>query len=289
MALTVGTGPFGPRPAGTFNRDMPELRGLLYLEDFPRRMRATFAGETVVDSRRAKLLHEHRHLPVLYFPEDEVRTDLLEPSDHSTHCPWKGDASHWSVRVGNRVAKNAVWSYPDPHEDAPPLAGNLAFHWNSMDEWLEEDEPIRVHVRDPYHRVDVLDCSRQVRVSLNGELLAESHRPRVVYETGLPPRWYMPAEDVRTELLTDSDTHSGCAYKGTASYLSVRDAGEEGEDVVWYYPEPTPEGERLRDLLCFWNERVDMEVDGEAVERPVTHWYGSERARSTGPRGLAGI
>lgn len=287
MALTVGTGPFGPRPAGAFNTAMPRLKGLLYFEDFPRRMRASFAGETVLDSRHPKLLHEHGHLPVLYFPESEVRTERLVPSDHSTHCPWKGDASYWSVRVGDRVAQNAAWSYPQPIEGAPPLDGHFAFRWDGLDEWLEEDEPVRVHVRDPYHRVDILDTSRHVKVSLAGELLAETHRPRVVYETGLPPRWYIPGEDVRTELLTDSDTSSGCAYKGTASYKSVPFAGEEGRDVAWYYPEPTRDAARLRDLLCFWNERVDIEVDGEPQERPVTHWYGHRKEESTGPRAPA--
>lgn len=285
MALTVGNGPFGRDPAGEFNRRMPPFEGLLYLEDYPRRMRAIFADETVLDSRRARLLHEHGHLPVLYFPPEEVRTELLEPTARSTHCPWKGDASYASVRVGDRVAENAVWSYPEPVEGAAPLAGYLAFHWEAMDGWLEEDEPATVHVRDPYHRVDVLDSSRHVRVRLGGELLADTRRPRVVYETGLPPRWYMPADDVRTEILLDSGTRSGCAYKGTASYKSLAGAGADGEDLVWYYPDPTRDAERLRNLLCFWNERVDIEVDGETAPRPVTHWYGAEWA--TGPRGLA--
>jgi uncharacterized protein (DUF427 family) len=287
MGLTVGTDPFGPRPGGEFNREMASRKGLMYFQDFPRRMRAIFAGETIVDSRRAKLLYEHGHLPVLYFPREEVRTDLLEPTDRSTHCPWKGNASYWSVRVVDRVAENAVWNYPEPISEAPPLGGYLALHWNQMDEWLEEDEPARVHVRDPYTRVDILDSSRPVRVSLDGEVLAETGRPRVVYETGLPPRWYIPVEDVRMDRLIDSDMHSACAYKGIASYKSVRDAGEAGEDLAWYYPEPNRDAERLRDLLCFWNERVDLEVDGGAVERPITHWYGRERSASMGPRGLA--
>src|SRR4051812_10830562 len=225
MGLTVGTGPFGQHPAGGFNRDVEAGRGLIYFEDFPRRMRARFAGETVVDSRHAKLLHEHGHLPQLYFPEDEVRMDLLDPSDHRTFCPWKGDAAYWSVRVGDRVAENAVWGYPEPREGAPPLSGYVALYWNRMDEWLEEGEPAIVHVRDPYHRVDVLDSSRHVRVSLDGVPLAETTRARVIYETGLPPRWYIPDEDVRTELLQPSDTTTGCAYKGFASYFSLRGEG----------------------------------------------------------------
>lgn len=285
MALTVGSGPFGTTPAGRFNRDLPPMRGLIYLEPFPRRMRAILGDETIVDSRHAMLLHEHGLLPVLYFPRTEVRMDLLEPTDQRTHCPWKGDASYWSVRAGGRAAENAVWAYPDPLPGAPALADLVAVQWGAMDEWLEEDEPAIVHVRDPYHRVDILDSSRHVRVSLDGQPLAETRRARVVYETGLPPRWYIPAADARTDLLADSDTTSGCAYKGFASYKSLAGAGSGGEDIVWYYPEPTRDAERLRDRLCFWNERVDLEVDGEPLERAVTHWYGGDRA--TGPRGLA--
>jgi uncharacterized protein (DUF427 family) len=198
--------------------------------------------------------------------------DALEPTDHSTHCPFKGDASYWSVRVGDRVAENAVWSYPDPLDDAPPLAGYLAFYWNKMDEWLEEDKTAIVHVRDPYHRVDVLDSSRHVRVTVNGELVAETRKPRVIYETGLPPRWYFPPDDVRSDALVPSDKHTGCAYKGFASYYSVQAGGEEEEDLVWFYPEPQPDAARIKGFLAFFNERVDLEVDGELQERPITQW-----------------
>ena len=149
MALTIGSGPFGQTPGGVFNFELPRREGLIWFEDSPRRMRAIFGDETIVDSRHAKLLHEHGRLPVYYFPEDQVRTDLLEATDHSTHCPWKGDANYWSVRVGDRVAENAVWSYPAPTAGAPPLAGYLAFYWDAMDRWLEEDEEAIVHPRDP--------------------------------------------------------------------------------------------------------------------------------------------
>ncbi|MGZ4201880.1 MAG: DUF427 domain-containing protein [Thermoleophilaceae bacterium] len=272
MALTKGSGPFGTQPAGVFNRPMPEYRGLIYFEDSPRRMRAVLGGETVVDSSRAKLLHEHGHLPVYYFPEEDVRMDLLEPSDHSTTCPWKGEASYWSVRVGDRVAENAVWSYLDPLEDAPPLEGYYAFYWNEMDEWYEEDEPAIVHARDPYHRVDILESSRHVKVSLGGETLAETTRALALFETGLPTRWYFPAEDVRSDLLEPSDRRTGCAYKGYASYWSVRVGDELEEDVVWTYRDPTRDAARIKDRLAFFNERVELEVDGELQERPETQW-----------------
>jgi uncharacterized protein (DUF427 family) len=266
MALTVGTGPFGQHPGGSFNREMPAYKGLIYFEDQPRRIRARFGGQTIVDSRHGKMLHEHGHLPLYYFPEDEIRMDLLEPTDHHTTCPWKGEASYWSVRVGDRVAENAAWSYPEPGEDAPPLEGYYAFYWDRMDEWYEEDELAIVHARDPYHRTDVLDSSRHVRVSIDGELVAESTSTRVVYETGLPPRWYFPPDDVQRELLVGSDSRTGCAYKGFASYYSV--GGE--EDVAWYYPEPTREFQRIADHICFYNERVDIELDGALQERPIT-------------------
>jgi uncharacterized protein (DUF427 family) len=268
MTLTVGTGPLGHAPAGAFNRDLPELKGLIYFEDFPRRVRAELGGETVVDSRHAKLLHEHGLLPVLYFPEDEVRTDLFEPSGKRTHCPWKGDASYWSVRRGDRVAKDAVWGYPEPLPDAPPLKGYVAFYWHAMDRWLEEDEEMLGHVRDPYHRVDVLDSSRHVKVSLDGVALAETHRPKALFETGLPVRWYIPPQDVRLDLLEHSDKLTTCAYKGQAAHLSARVDGELEKNLVWTYAEPRRDAERIRGHLCFYNEFVDIEVDGEAQERP---------------------
>jgi uncharacterized protein (DUF427 family) len=268
VSLTVGTGPFGQRPAGVFNFDRPRTKGLIYFEDSPRRIRALLAGETVVDSRRSKLLHEHGKLPVHYFPEDEVRVDLLEPTDHRTHCPWKGDARHFSVRVGDRLSENAAWSYPEPIPDAPPLAGHLAFYWKRMDEWFEEDELLIGHARDPYHRVDVLDSSREVRVEVDGQVVAETSRPRALFETGLPTRWYFPPENVRRDLLAASENETICAYKGVASYWTV---GAE-EDVAWFYPEPRHDAERVRDYVCFFNERVDLYVDGELQERPETQW-----------------
>jgi uncharacterized protein (DUF427 family) len=268
MYLTVGTAPFGHRPGGTFNFVVPRTKGLIYFEDSPRRIRAKLGGETVVDSRHAKLLHEHGHLPIYYFPREEVRTDLLARSGRHTTCPHKGEASYWSVRAGGKVAEDAAWGYPEPIDGAPPLAGYLAFYWNRMDEWFEEDEPAIVHARDPYHRVDVLDTSRHVRIAIGGETLADTTRARVLYETSLPPRWYVPREDVRMDLLAESDTRTGCAYKGFARYWSLGDE----HDLVWSYPDPRHEAARIEGYLAFFNERVDVEIDGELQERPVTPW-----------------
>jgi uncharacterized protein (DUF427 family) len=141
-----------------------------------------------------------------------------------------------------------------------------------MGEWLEEDEPAIVHVRDPYHRVDVLESSRHVCVTVNGEVIAESHNPLAVFETGLPVRWYFAPEDVRAEALVPSDRQTGCAYKGFASYNSVQAGGEVEEDLVWFYPKPTRDVERIKGRLAFFNERIELEVDGEPQDRPVTQW-----------------
>ncbi len=270
MTLTIGTGPFGQQPAGIPN--VGRSGAFLLFEDSPRRVRATLGKETVVDSRRAKLLHEEGHLPLYYFPEPDVRMDLLEESPQSTHCPRKGDASYWSVRVGEEVAENAAWSYPEPIDSAPPLAGYLAFYFRKMDSWFEEDEEIFVHPRDPYHRVDALESSRHVKVSVGGEVVAETDHPRVLFETGLPPRYYIPPEDVRGDVLLPSDKETQCPYKGTASYHSVEAGGQTVEDLVWHYPDPIPAVAGIRDHLSFFNEKVDLEVDGEPQERPQTQW-----------------
>jgi uncharacterized protein (DUF427 family) len=141
-----------------------------------------------------------------------------------------------------------------------------------MDAWYEEEEQVFVHPRDPYHRVDVLESSRHVRVKVAGEVVAETERPMVLFETGLPPRYYMPPEDVHEKVLVASEKTTQCPYKGTASYYSVEAGGERVEDLVWYYPEPIPEAAKIEGLLCFFNERVDLEVDGEQQERPRTQW-----------------
>jgi uncharacterized protein (DUF427 family) len=273
MTLTIGTGPFGDQSTGTFNFEVRAPRDhALYLEDTPRRVRVVFNGETIADSRRAKLLHEAGHLPVYYFPREDVRWERLEESDHTTHCPFKGDASYWSVRVGERVAENAVWGYPEPIGSCPPIAGYLAFYWRKMDHWYEEDEEVFVHPRDPYHRVDVLESSRHVKVTVNGEVVAETDRPKILFETGLPPRYYIPPEDVREDVLAASEKTTQCPYKGIASYYSVEAGGKRVEDLVWCYPEPIPEAPKIKGLLCFFNEKVDLEVDGEEQGRPRTQW-----------------
>jgi uncharacterized protein (DUF427 family) len=273
MTLTMGTAPFGHRPGGEFNFETPD-RGALWFEDSPRRVRGILGGETVVDSRRVKLLHEARHLPVWYFPREDVRMELLEPSERVTHCPYKGEASHFTVRAGDREEPDAAWTYPEPIAGAPPLAGYIAFHWRAMDTWLEEDEEVFVHPRDPYHRVDVLDTSRHVRVLLDGAVLADTTRARALFESGLPTRWYIPEEDLADELLAESEHTTACPYKGTAEYRSAAVHGREEVDVAWTYRQPRREVSPIAGHWAFYQERdgVEVEVDGELDSpRQVPH------------------
>ena len=273
MSLTVGSGPFGKQPAGRLNAEITTPTGaVLFFDPVPQRIRGLFAGTTVVDSSNAKLLHETGHLPVYYFPLEDVRHDLLERSEKRTHCPHKGDASYWSLTVGGRTAPDAIWAYEEPIEPATFLRGHVALYWHVADEWFAEDEQLFGHPRDPYSRIDVYRTSRRVRVSLDGEVVADSVRTRVLFETGLPARYYFPPEDVRLDVLEPSPKRTRCAYKGSASYWHVRAGGELHDDLAWTYANPQHDAEQVRDHVAFFNERVDLDVDGERVERPQTQW-----------------
>jgi uncharacterized protein (DUF427 family) len=271
MGLMYGTGPLGRKPAGTFNFEPPAPGTAVYLEPTPRRIRVVVGGETVADSRSAFMLHESGLQPVYYFPPEDVRSELLEHSDRHTHCSKKGEASYWTIRAGGSVVDAGAWYYPDPLPAAPEaLAGLVAFYFDRMDHWYEEDEEIFVHPRDPYHRIDVVRSDRRIRISLDGKPLAETTRALALFESNLPTRWYLPLEDVIAEL-EPSDTVTHCPYKGAASYYSLVGV-DGGKDLIWYYAAPLAEVGRIAGLVCFFNEKVDLELDGVLAERPESAW-----------------
>jgi uncharacterized protein (DUF427 family) len=283
MGLMTGTGPLGREPAGTFNFEPPPPGTALYLEPTPKRIRVIVGGETVADSRRAMLLHESGHQPIYYFPPEDVRSDLLEPSDRHTRCPKKGDASYYTIVAGDNVLEAGAWYYPDPLESVRPIKDLIAFYWDRMDRWLEEDEEVFIHPRDPYHRIDFRRTDRHIRVSLDGQLLAESTAATALFESNLPTRWYLPREDVRAEL-EPSDKTTGCPYKGQATYYAVKlDDGNVVEDLVWVYEQPLDEAVRIAGLLCFFNERVEIELDGELQERPASPWSHGVKSQNAPP------
>ncbi len=262
MSLTLGPGrplSSGGPAHSNFRVEGPPHR--LFLDPFPRRIRAYLAGELVLDSQRAMLLHESNLMVVLYVPREDV-VATLAPSDHTSHCPFKGDASYWSVEAGGRTVEDAVWGYEDPLPEAAWLQGYVAFYWDRMDAWFDEDEETRGHPRDPYARLDLRRSSRHVQVRVAGEVVAESHRPLVLSEGHLPNRYYLPRADVPAALLEVSPTHTYCPYKGESSYVHV--AGV--RDGAWFYADPEPEVARLRDHLAFHGEGIEVLVDGEPVE-----------------------
>lgn len=266
--MTTGTVQAKKSPGFAKNPDK-----LLDVEPSLRRVRVRFAGETIADSTRVLLMREGGHTPVYYFPMVDVRVDLMTPTDNRTHCPYKGDASYWTIRVGDRIAENAMWSYRDPYVEVEGIRDYVAFYWNRVDSWWEEDEEIFVHPRDPKKRVDVVLSHRPIEVILGGETVAKTASARFLFETGLPTRYYIPREDVRMNHLTPSPTVTRCPYKGVASYFTAEVGGRRYDDIAWCYPDPVPECPKIRDLICFYNENVDeIRVDGVAVEKPVTKW-----------------
>lgn len=235
-------------------------------------MRGFFAGEPVVDSKRVLLVFDPNRLPVYYFPIEDVRRDLLKPTRHSVGSGESGAIARWDLRMGDRVAENAAWGYREPDADRLALKDHVAFHWNALDAWFEEDDQVFVHARNPYHRVDVMNSSRHVKVVVEGEVVADTRRPRLLFETGLPTRYYIPKLDVRMDRLEATESATACPYKGRARYWSVRIGDKVLKDLVWSYPAPIPECPKIEDLLSFYNERVDLYVDGELQPRPQTRW-----------------
>jgi uncharacterized protein (DUF427 family) len=229
-----------------------------------KRVRVLAGGVTIADSASTLLLLETGHRPVYYFPRADVRMDLMEATSHRTRCPYKGEASYWSLEANGGTVENAVWSYEQPIEGMEPIARRLAFYWGKVDRWLEEDEEIIGHPRDPYHRVDVVPSSREVRAVFAGETIARTRRALFLFETGLPARYYIPQDDVRMDLLTPSAKTSICPYKGRASYWSLRAGERTVADAAWAYMDPLRECPRIKGHLAFYPDKVErLEVEGE--------------------------
>ncbi len=242
---------------------------LARVEPNPRWIRGRLGDRTVVDSRDSLLVWEIPYYPQWYFPIGDVAAELrptgeVSPSDN------RGDATVYDLVLegGETVVAGAARRYLDSPIES--LRDRVRLRWDALDHWFEEDVEVFVHPRSPYTRVDVLPSSRRVVVRIDGTVVADSQRSSILYETGLPPRYYLPVDDVATELLSPTDTSTACPYKGVARYWDVTVDGDRHADVVWGYDEPLPESAGVKGLLCFYNERVDIEVDGRPLARPQT-------------------
>jgi uncharacterized protein (DUF427 family) len=237
----------------------------------PKRLRVMAGGATAADTTAGLLLYESDHLPVYYFPLKDVDQALLQPSATRTQCPYKGTASYYSLKIGGTQVADAAWRYAEPIAACPDIADYLAFYWDKMEHWYEEDEEVFVHPRDPFRRIDCLPSSRRVQVVVDGETVADSRRGIFLFEAGLPTRYYLPIADTRLDLLTPSPLQTRCPYKGTAAYYHLTVKGTRHDNLVWYYPEPLPESARIKGLVCFYNEFVDrILVDGIEQPRPAS-------------------
>jgi uncharacterized protein (DUF427 family) len=211
------------------------------IEPCAKRIRTYVGGIPIADSTRTLLVWEERPYPTYYFPTADVGLDALR--EHGIEA---------------RTA------------DAAELHGYVTLPWSAMDNWFEEDEEVYTHARSPYTRVDILASSRPVRVERDGVVLAESKHAHVLFETGLPARWYFPKVDVHMDLLTSTDRVSHCPYKGQAEYWAVRVGDKVIPDLAWSYRTPLPESQKIAGMVSFYNERVDLFIDGELQERPNT-------------------
>ena len=240
--------------------------GRVRTEPSGKRVRAILDGEVVVDSTAPLLVWEIPYYPTYYFPESDVRMDLLVETGETRRSPSRGEATHYVVKAGNR--EGAAYAYHDPK--LPELEGYYSFVWKSLDHWFEEDEEVYVHARDPYTRIDILPSGRRVRVDVDGVTVADSTNGSFLYETGLPTRFYLPKTDVRMDLLTPTDLATACPYKGTARYWDVTVDGTTHENIVWSYDSPLPESQKIVGMISFYNEKVDIYVDEVVQERPKT-------------------
>jgi uncharacterized protein (DUF427 family) len=233
-----------------------------------------YVGETpIVDTRDALLFWEEKFpVPGYAFRRDDVRIDLLRPSEAAptgrSFYTAKGPVVEWyDVVVGDRVIEHAAWV-----RDDPAISDRIVVSWQPgvIDRWLEEDDEVISHPRDPHKRVEALPSSRHVEVSLEGTVLADSHSPVLLFETDLPTRFYLPREDVRLDVLVRTSNRSECPYKGFArEYWSLPGAAG-GDNIAWSYGAPFPAVARIIDRIAFYNELVDIVVDGVPQERPVS-------------------
>jgi uncharacterized protein (DUF427 family) len=263
MSLTMGSvAPLGRPSGGVLNFELPEQPAhFLFLHSLDIRIRGEVGGVTVVDTVAARMLHETALLPRWYFPRDAVVGGSLEASATTSHCPFKGDARYWDLRVGDRLVADAFWEYPHPLAGAPDLSGLVSPYTEKFDRWLVEDEEMLGPPRDPFHRVDARRSSARVTVRAGGEVVAETSRPVAVFETGLPVRWYVPMEDVADGRLAESPTRTTCPYKGVASYWHVDAGGRRFEDGAWAYTEPLLEAVPARGHVSFMGDGIEVEAD----------------------------
>jgi uncharacterized protein (DUF427 family) len=274
MGLSWQQGPLAAGAVGRFLTPEPLPGRLLFAEPLRRRMRVRFGGGWIVDSEDVVLLHEPGRYPVAYFPRAGVEPGVLEPMAHRTDHRDLGATAWFTAHLGDAHTDRAAWQHVDLPAHAAMLEGRVAFAWRAMDAFYEEDDRIVGHAADAYHRNDVRRTSRHLVVREGGRVVADSHAPVVLYETGFAPRWYVPRGDVDEAALTAVAGQTFCPYKGLASDYTVGGA----ERAAWSYRDAWPEVAAVRDLVSFEPDRVEVALDGSVLHL--------ERGQKVTPHGV---
>ncbi|MGH3643664.1 MAG: DUF427 domain-containing protein [Mycobacterium sp.] len=260
MGLAWQQGPLAAKSVGHFLTAEP-LPRLLFVEPLRRRMRVRLGELWIADSQDVVLLHEPGRYPVAYFPRRDVCEGILVEEDHVTEHADLGPVAWFTVQTAQREARRAAWQFESLPGHATVLAGCVAFAWRAMDAFYEEDERIVGHAADSYHRIDIRSTSRQLVVREGGRVIADTQRPVVLYESGFAPRWYVHRQDVDQSALQPVDGQTFCPYKGLANYYTVG----ERQRAAWSYTNAWTEAERVRNLVSFEPDKVDVHLDGQQL------------------------
>jgi uncharacterized protein (DUF427 family) len=261
MGLAWQQGPLSAHSVGHFLSPVPLPERLLYAEPLRRRMRVKFGGEWIADSERVTLLHEPAHYPVAFFPREDIRDGVLEPSAKVTEHRDLGTTAWFTVTADGARAERGAWSYADPPAWAGVLTGHVAFAWRMMDAFFEEDERIVGHAADLYHRNDIRLTSRHLTVRDGDRVMADTHRPLVLFESGFAPRWYVPREDIDPQTLDPVDGQTFCPYKGLCSYYDVG----QNRRAAWSYLNAWPEAARVSGYVSFEPGLIEVTLDGRRL------------------------
>jgi uncharacterized protein (DUF427 family) len=257
MGLSWQQGPLAPGSIGRFLVPDPLPDRLPYAEPLRRRMRVKFGGAWIADSDDVVLLHEPGRYPVAYFPLDDITTGVLEPSDHTTRHRDLGTTSWYTVRAGEQSRPRAAWQHTELPGHASDLKGRVAFAWQAMDAFYEEDERIVGHAADSYHRIDIRQTSRHLVVHSGDQVIADSTRPLALYESGFAPRWYVPRGDVDESALIPAEGQTFCPYKGLCSYYDIAGA----HWAAWSYQDAWTEVRRISGMISFEPDQVAVDLD----------------------------
>lgn len=289
MGLAWQQGPLSTMSVGHFLTPEP-LPRLLFVEPLRRRMRVRLGETWVADSDNVMLLHEPGRYPVAYFPRRDVCEQFLADEERVTEHADLGPVRWFTVRTAQREMKRAAWQFAALPAYAALLSESVAFAWRAMDAFYEEDERIVGHAADFYHRIDIRSTTRHLVVREGARVVADSRQPLALYESGFAPRWYVRRQDVDASALTLAQGQTFCPYKGLASYYTI--GGR--QRAAWSYVNAWSEVERVRNLVSFEPDKVEVYLDGrqlhlEPGQTVITHGLdrGLDAEEITGSRATA--